>query len=102
MMHVSAAAAFADMPDDRVLAELTRAAVMLFAQSAATFLVPVLVVAVLVGLVQTIVSVNETSLSFLPKLAALVVTMAVAGETVMRGLADFMTSGLADMVGAIR
>ena len=60
------------MPDDRVLVELTRAAVMLFAESAAIFLVPVLVVAVVVGLVQTIVSVSETSLSFLPKLFTLV------------------------------
>ena len=91
-----------DMPDDRVLVELTRAAVMLFAESAAIFLVPVLVVAVVVGLVQTIVSVSETSLSFLPKLFTLVGVMAVAGAGVMQGLGDFLTYGLIDMVAAIR
>jgi flagellar biosynthetic protein FliQ len=91
-----------DMPDDRVLVELTRAAVMLFAQDAAIFLVPVLVVAVAVGLVQTIVSVSETSLSFLPKLLTLVAVMAIAGAGVFQGLGDFLTYGLLDMVGAIR
>jgi flagellar biosynthetic protein FliQ len=91
-----------DLPDDRVLVELTRAAVLLFAQDAAIFLVPVLAVAVAVGLVQTIVSVSETSLSFLPKLLTLVGVMAVAGAGVFQGLGDFLTYGLIDMVGAIR
>ncbi len=91
-----------DMPDDRMLSALTRTAVMLFTQSAATFLLPVLIVAVVVGLIQTVLSVQESSLSFLPKLLTLVVVMAVAGEGVMRALGDFMTSGLIDMVGAIR
>ncbi len=90
------------MPDDRVLEELTRAAVLLFAQDAALFLVPILVVAVVVGLIQTIFSVQENSLSFLPKLLTLVAMMAIAGDAVMRGLEDFMTGGLIDMVGAIR
>jgi flagellar biosynthetic protein FliQ len=97
-----ASAVVGDMPDDRVLVEITRAAVMLFAQSAATFLVPILIVAVVVGLVQTILSVSETSLSFLPKLMTLVAVMAVAGDSVMTALGDFMTGGLLDMVGAIR
>jgi flagellar biosynthetic protein FliQ len=96
------AAVAGDMPDDRMLATLTRAAVLLFARDAATFLVPMLVVAVVVGLIQTIVSVQESSLSFLPKLLTLVAMLAVAGETVMQGLGDFMTSGLLDMVAAIR
>ncbi|MEY2882525.1 MAG: Bacterial export protein family 3 [Pseudomonadota bacterium] len=91
-----------DMPDDRMLATLTRAAVLLFTESAATFLVPILIVAVVVGLVQTIMSVQESSLSFLPKLLTLVAVMAMAGAGVMRALGDFMISGLIDMVGAIR
>ncbi|WP_416908951.1 MAG: flagellar biosynthetic protein FliQ [Polymorphobacter sp.] len=92
----------ADMPDDRMMAALARDAVQLFATGAATFLVPVLIVAVTVGLVQTILSISEQSLSFLPKLMALVVMMVIAGERVMRALANFLESGLIDMVGAIR
>ena len=91
-----------DMPDDRMLATLTRAAVLLFTESAMTFLVPILIVAVVVGLVQTIMSVQDSSLSFLPKLLTLVAVMAMAGAGVMRALGDFMVSGLLDMVGAIR
>jgi flagellar biosynthesis protein FliQ len=101
-LAIMAAIIAGDMPDDRVLVEITRAAVLLFAQSAAVFLVPILVVAVLVGLLQTILSVSETSLSFLPKLMTLVAVMGVAGEGVMRALGDFMESGLIDMVAAIR
>jgi len=92
----------AGMPDDQVLVAITRSAVLLFAQSTATFLVPILVVAVVVGLVQTILSVQESSLSFLPKLATLVVMLAIAGDSVMQALGDFMNAGLLDMVGAIR
>ena len=89
-------------PDDVMLADLAREAVLLFAASAATFLVPLLVVAVVVGLVQTIFSVQESSISFLPKLAALVLVTAIAGESLMLGLADYLERGLTDMVGAIR
>ena len=63
---------------------------------------PILIVAVVVGLVQTILSVSETSLSFLPKLMALVAMMAIAGDSIMQALGDFMTNGLLDMVSAIR
>ncbi|MFZ4111254.1 MAG: flagellar biosynthetic protein FliQ [Polymorphobacter sp.] len=90
------------MPDDQMLVALTRSAVLLFAQSTATFLVPILIIAVVVGLVQTILSVQEASLSFLPKLAVLVAMLAIAGDSVMTALADFLTTGLLDMTGAIR
>lgn len=92
----------ADMPDDRMLATLARAGVLLFTQTAATFLVPVLAVAVIVGLIQTVLSVQESSLSFLPKLLTLVAVMVIAGEGVMRALGDYLTGGLLDMVSAIR
>ncbi|WP_439546335.1 flagellar biosynthetic protein FliQ [Sandarakinorhabdus sp.] len=92
----------APQPDDVMLADLAREAVLLFAGSAALFLVPLLVVAVLVGLIQTIFSVQESSISFLPKLAALVLVIIIAGEATMLALADFLTHGLIDMVGAIR
>lgn len=92
----------APQPDDVMLADLAREAVLLFAGSAALFLVPLLVVAVLVGLIQTIFSVQESSISFLPKLAVLVVVIIIAGESTMLALADFLTAGLTDMVGAIQ
>lgn len=89
-------------PDEVMLGDLAREAVMLFAGSAALFLVPMLVVAIVVGLVQTIFSVQESSISFLPKLLALVLMIAISGESLMLGLADFLERGLIDMVGAIR
>ena len=88
-------------PDDVMLGDLAREAVLLFAGSAAIFLVPLLVVAVVVGLIQTIFSVQESSISFLPKLAALVLVALIAGESLLLGLADYLERGLIDMVGAI-
>jgi flagellar biosynthetic protein FliQ len=90
------------MPDEVMLGLIAREGLWLFAQGVLTFLVPVLAVALVVGLVQTILSISEQSLSFLPKLMALVVMLALMGERVLRGLAEFMESGLIDMVGAIR
>lgn len=89
-------------PDDVILGDLARQALILFSGAAATFLVPMLVVAVLVGLVQTIFSVQESSIPFLPKLAVLVLMVAIAGEGIMMGLADYLTHGLIDLVGAIK
>ncbi len=92
----------APAPDDVMLADLAREAVLLFAGTATLFLLPLLVVAILVGLIQTIFSVQESSISFLPKLAALLLVLAIAGEATMTGLADYLTTSLTDMVGAIR
>lgn len=89
-------------PDDIMLADLAREAMLLFAASAATLLVPLLVVAVVVGLVQTIFSVQESSIPFLPKLAALLAVLAIAGERLLMNLADYLEHGLIDMVGAIQ
>jgi flagellar biosynthetic protein FliQ len=91
-----------DAPDEALLADLVREAVMLFSTQAVQFLLPVLLVAVLVGLIQTVFSIQESSLSFLPKLAALVAVMAIAGDATMAALADFMRSGLADLVSTLR
>lgn len=95
-------ATLAPAPDDVMLADLAREAVLLFAGSATLILLPLLVVAVVVGLVQTIFSVQESSISFLPKLAALVLVLALSGEAMLMNLAEFLELGLADMVGAIR
>jgi flagellar biosynthetic protein FliQ len=92
----------APAPDDVMLADLAREAVLLFAGSATLILLPLLVVAILVGLVQTIFSVQESSISFLPKLAALLLVLAISGEAMLMNLAEFLSVGLTDMVGAIR
>lgn len=91
-----------DRPDDRLLADLAREAVLLFAADAALLLVPILAVAVVVGLLQTIFSVQESSLSFLPKLAALVAALAIAGSGIINGLSDYLTSGVHDMAAIVR
>ena len=87
--------------DDGVLVDTARAAVGLFAGMATALLVPVLIAAIVVGVVQTAMSISEQTLSFLPKLAVLALVLIVGGGTAMRTLGDFATGGLTDIVVAL-
>lgn len=88
--------------DDRLLAEVGREAMLLFAADATLMLAPILVAALVFGLVQTIFSLQEASLTFLPKLAAFVGAAMLGGNAVMRHLSDLFSRGLIDMVGALQ
>ncbi len=88
-------------PDDGVLIDTARAAVTLFAGSATMLLVPMLVTAVVVGVIQTAMSISEQTLSFLPKLGVLAVVLIVSGGIIMRDLGDFSTGSLTDIVVAL-
>lgn len=88
-------------PDDGVLVDTARAAVTLFAGSATVLLVPLLLTALVIGVIQTAMSISEQTLSFLPKLGVLAVVLVLAGGMVMRDLADFATGGLTDIVVAL-
>lgn len=48
-----------------------------------------LVVGVLIGIVQAATQINEMTLSFVPKLGALVLTLLLAGPWLLRVLVDF-------------
>ncbi len=87
--------------DDGVLVDSARAAVTLFAGTATLMLAPVMIAAVVVGVIQTAMSISEQTLSFLPKLAILALVLIIAGGTVMRQLGDFATGTLGDIVVAL-
>ena len=48
-----------------------------------------LIVGVLIGVVQAATQINEMTLSFVPKLGALVITLLLAGPWLLRVLVDF-------------
>ena len=56
---------------------------------AAPLLFAALVVGVLIGIVQAATQINEMTLSFVPKLGALVLTLLLAGPWLLRVLVDF-------------
>jgi flagellar biosynthesis protein FliQ len=52
-------------------------------------LIPVLVVGLLVGVVQAATSINEATLSFVPKLVVVAVVLALFGGAIMGVMVDF-------------
>jgi flagellar biosynthesis protein FliQ len=52
-------------------------------------LIPVLVVGLLVGVVQAATSINEATLSFVPKLIVVAVVLALFGAAIMGVMVDF-------------
>jgi flagellar biosynthesis protein FliQ len=61
----------------------------ILALAAAPILIPVLVVGVLLGMVQAATSINEQTLSFVPKLIITAVCLAIFGSSILVLLTDF-------------
>jgi flagellar biosynthetic protein FliQ len=64
-------------------------ALWVLALGAAPLLIPALAVGVLLGMVQAATSINEATLSFVPKLIVVAVCLAVFGGSILMLLADF-------------
>jgi flagellar biosynthetic protein FliQ len=69
--------------------DLVRNALLVVAQVAGPVLVAALVVGLIVGIVQTATQVNESSVSFVAKLLAVVAALAVAGPYAARTVIDY-------------
>ena len=64
-------------------------ALWVLALGSAPILVPALVVGVILGMVQAATSINEATLSFVPKLTIVAASLAIFGSSIMILLADF-------------
>ena len=88
---------------------MTPEAVLAFGRTAMEMLVtvcaPVLVVALVVGLsvslFQAVTQINEATLSFLPKLLAVLATLAVAGPWMITVLVDWIRQVILSIPGAV-
>lgn len=72
--------------------ELGRDALWLAVLLGAPLLGIALIVGVLIGVIQAATSVNEMTLSFIPKLAAMVVTLLILGDWQLSVLSEFFIS----------
>lgn len=59
------------------------------ALASAPILIPALVAGLILGMIQAATSINEQTLSFVPKLIIVAAALALAGGTIMMMLADF-------------
>lgn len=64
-------------------------ALWVLALGSAPILIPALVVGVILGMVQAATSINEATLSFVPKLIVVAASLALFGSSIMILLADF-------------
>jgi flagellar biosynthesis protein FliQ len=68
---------------------IAQQALWVLALGAAPILVPALVAGIILGMVQAATSINEATLSFVPKLMLVGVCLALFGSTIMMLLTDF-------------
>jgi flagellar biosynthetic protein FliQ len=64
-------------------------ALWILALGSAPILLPALLVGVILGMVQAATSINEATLSFVPKLIVVAASLALFGSSIMMLLADF-------------
>jgi flagellar biosynthetic protein FliQ len=82
--------------------DLARHALLVTTMIAAPLLVVALVVGLVIGMLQAATQIHEATLSFIPKLLLLVLTLFVAGPWMLRMLTDFthdLYSSIPAMIG---
>lgn len=68
---------------------------------AAPILISVLVIGILIGMVQAATQINEMTLSFIPKLVILFVTLLFAGPWILRTLVNYTSTLITNIPGFI-
>jgi flagellar biosynthesis protein FliQ len=68
---------------------IAQQALWVLALGAAPILIPALIAGVILGMVQAATSINEATLSFVPKLALVAICLALFGSSIMMLLTDF-------------
>jgi flagellar biosynthesis protein FliQ len=68
---------------------IAQQALWILAMGSAPLLVPALVAGVVLGMVQAATSINEQTLSFVPKLVVVGISLAIFGSSIMLLVADF-------------
>ena len=78
--------------DIAAVIDISRHALWMVVLISAPLLVVSLVVGLVIGIIQAATSINEATLSFIPKLAALAITLAVVGGWQLATLVDYTRS----------
>ncbi|PZQ24197.1 MAG: flagellar biosynthetic protein FliQ [Sphingopyxis macrogoltabida] len=74
----------------------------ILALAAAPILIPILVVGVLLGMVQAATSINEQTLSFVPKLIITAICLAIFGSSILVLLTDYTRDIFAQIPALVR
>jgi flagellar biosynthesis protein FliQ len=77
--------------DDAQVIDLVRQSLVVGAKLAGPVLLVTLIVGVAVSLLQTITQIQETTLTFVPKVSAVALLLLLTGAWMMRTLTDWVT-----------
>ena len=75
--------------DQDFFINMAQRALWILALGSAPVLIPALIAGVVLGMVQAATSINEQTLSFVPKLIIVAIALAVCGSSILILLADF-------------
>jgi flagellar biosynthetic protein FliQ len=75
--------------DQDFFIDVAQRALWILALGSAPILIPALIAGVVLGMVQAATSINEQTLSFVPKLIIVAIALAICGSSIMILLADF-------------
>jgi flagellar biosynthetic protein FliQ len=78
--------------DIAAVIDISRQALWMVVLISAPLLIVSLAVGLVIGIIQAATSINEATLSFIPKLAALAITLAVVGGWQLATLVDYTRS----------
>ena len=78
--------------DQSYFLSVAREAMWVLALAAAPVLIPALLAGLLLGMVQAATSINEQTLSFVPKLAVVGLSLVIFGSLILGLLTDFTVS----------
>ena len=81
---------------------LAQQSLWVLALASAPILIPILVVGVLLGMVQAATSINEQTLSFVPKLIVTEICLAIFGSSILVLLTDFTRDLFAEIPNLVR
>ena len=88
--------------DSDYFISVVQQALWILALGAAPILIPALAAGVLLGMVQAATSINEPTLSFIPKLVVVGLCLAIFGGTIMTLLVDFTHETFARIPDLVR
>lgn len=82
--------------------EITRQAVVLILKISAPMLLVSLIIGLVISILQTVTSIQEQTLTFVPKLVGILVTILVAGRWIINSVAEFFTYLMQNMAYFIK
>jgi flagellar biosynthesis protein FliQ len=77
-------------------------ALWILALASAPILIPALIAGLLLGMVQAATSINEATLSFVPKLIVVAIALALFGGSILLLIADFTRDVFAQIPDVVR